>query len=540
MPALNPEQQLLLNAWQKVCLQVDGIAIGSTVHALARRGVFKRLARSRVPLEASALAEEFGAGPGYFHLAMKLLTAQGLLLRGGDIPGGHTLVSLSEAGRGWLQFLPAYQQAPAAIRAALQLQARLAGGGQAAAPELAALARVEGVDDSELGRRVRLHLLGPLLGAAMTQLAGRGVLEALSREPGGLVALSEFALPPDALAAALALLAGQGWARLKDGAVALTPEGVAAAGLAPAFYGPMSYLPTFLGVPELMWGADAGLGLDQDGVEKHLDRALDIKLSGLVFRRDCRAPFLEAALPLFDQEPLSEQPACVVDTGSGDGTVLLELYLAVREQTLRGLCLERHPLIMVGAEYTQVSREATASALSQAGVPHRVIFGDIGDPARLAADLRELGLDPAAALHLNKSVIHNRTYQPPQNQQRLSTWRPSSQAVFVSPGGGLIAAREMECNLVEFFESWRPWIGKHGMLAIEAHTVDPELVAPKLGGNLVTMLDASHGYAHQYLIEVEIYRRAVRAAGLNTLFSRDIGAQLVGRPLLSINHFKPA
>ncbi len=540
MAPLSPEQRLKLRAWHKVCLQVDGIATGTTVETLAAAGVFQHLAGDAEPLEASALAARSGILPGYFHLAMKLLANQGLVLRGGDIPAGETLVSLSPDGREWLAFLEAYQRGRASVAAALQLRAWLAGQRSEAPPDLAALSRGPAVDDSLLGRRVRQHLLGPLLGAAMTQLAASGVLQTLGGSPGGWVSLSWLKGPPEALTAALGLLAGQGWARLQDGGAALTPEGEAAAALVVGYYEAVSYLPSFLAVPEIMHGAEANLGLAANGEETHLDRALDIKMSGLVFQKECREPFLEAALPLFDQKPLSQQPSCVVDCGSGDGTVLLELYRAIKEQTLRGRHLQSHPLIMVGAEYTEVSRRTTAAVLAEAEVPHRVIFGDIGDPGRLAADLGELGLEAAEALHISKSVIHNRAYQPPRDHERLRSWRPTSLAVFTSPGGGLIPAREMECNLVEFFEAWRPWMARHGMLAIEAHTVDPELVAPRVGGNLITVLDASHGYAHQYLIEAEIYRRAARAAGLDILFSRDIGQQLVGRPLLSVNHFKPA
>jgi hypothetical protein len=308
--------------------------------------------------------------------------------------------------------------------------------------------------------------------------------------------------------------------------------------MAQQYYYPVSYLTTFRSVPQLLFGEHVtDLDRSADGTELHVDRALDIEFSGIVFNRTCREPFLEVVLPIFDQEPPENQPTSVVDTGSGDGTLLVELYHAIRRHTARGKVLDQYPLLMIGAEYNRVAQEATAARLHAEKVPHLTVFGDIGDPHSLAEALSSRSVDPHEVLHVSKSVIHNRVYAPPRNSVPMRDWQPSSSAVFVTPKGDLISARDLERNLVQHFRTWLPWTRKHGMVVIEAHTVDPEIVAPCVGRNILTYLDASHGYSHQYLVEAEVFRRCAQAAGFRSLTQRDLAVQMVGQPVLTIDRF---
>ena len=51
--------------------------------------------------------------------------------------------------------------------------------------------------------------------------------------------------------------------------------------------------------------------------------------------------------------------------------------------------------------------------LSDAGVPHLIQDGDIGDPAGLVRGLAARGLDARDALHVCKSAVHDRAYEGP-------------------------------------------------------------------------------------------------------------------------------
>jgi hypothetical protein len=226
----------------------------------------------------------------------------------------------------------------------------------------------------------------------------------------------------------------------------------------------------------------------------------------------------------------------LVDTGSGDGTLLAVLYGAVKERTRRGAALAEAPLHLVGVEVNEVSRRATAACLAGVDAPSLALIGDIGAPDAIAASLAAAGLDCRAALHVNKSVIHNRCYRPARNRRPA----PAISAVFSDRSGAAIAADDVYSGLVELFEAWRPWTQRFGMLTIEAHTVDPDLAARHIGRSLITCLDAEHGYSGQLLMEISPHRAASAAAGYRVRASHDLGQGMVGVPIMSVDHIMPA
>lgn len=540
---IDPEsliQAAAQSVWYKLCCHTDGIAIGTTVSALARKGFFDLLCGTSAPLPVSELIAATGAREGYLHLACKLLAGQGFLSRKGYPRLGSAQVALTDSGREWVRFIKAYERVPAVVQAAMSFPGYLDDpasfdrgiGRLLAAPE---------TDVSDMGQRVRLQIQGPFVGAVLKELARRGILDAFGPGPGDTLALTTLREYGEPLELGVDALVEIGWMVRDGAAAALTLEGRIARLAVPQYFYPVGYLPTFRNVPRLLFGQKpAAPARDEEGIEQHVDRALDIAFSGQVFSRLCRETFLEIVLPLFDRGAIEDQPRCVVDTGAGDGALLVDLYSAIRDRTLRGKYLGTHPLLLIAAEYNPVAQETADTRLDAAGIPHLAIFGDIGDPAGIAQELARRDIDPLDALHVSKSVIHNRTYFPPRNREAARSWRATSNSVFIDTNGKPIAAGDLERNLVEHFEQWIPWIKRHGMVVIEAHTVDPEAAARSAGRNIITSLDAAHGYSHQYLVEIEVQRKAALAAGLVSKASRDLAGEMVGRPILSIDHFIPA
>lgn len=523
---------------EKIFHHLDGVAISSTVWALAHRGVFTRLSGSDRPQEINALASEFGCRRGYLHLAMKLLACQGFLQRNGEIAHGRIVVSLTKAGTEWLKLLPAYDRTPEAIDVAMSLPYWFSGKLEPDYAKFLSLIQTPPLHDSgsTMAARVQHHVEGFLIAAIMKEFALDGTFDLLARREA--VDLRDFSGPERLIVPAFELLAAQGWIRRSGSQWALNCERTFILGAALQYFPAICYLATFKNVPELLFGHGSdSLAFGTNGTERHVDRKLDIRFSGEVFMRTYFESFLELTLPLFQCEPVQNQPVCVVDTGSGDGTMLKELYLAVRKSTLRGRRLREHPLLMVGAEYNRIAQETTTETLRGAGIPHRTIFGDIGDPAGLAKRLTDFGINPLDVLHISKSVIHNRTFRPPAKTEEDLQWEACSNAVFVSPDGDLIPARDMECNLVEHFKSWIPWTVRHGMIVMETHTADSEMVARRIGHNVVTGLDAIHGYSNQYPVEISVFRRAAEAAGYISRSGREFGHKMVGQPILSLDHF---
>lgn len=541
------------NAIKKIFLHIDGVSIGTTIHALYHSGMIERISNARIPISIKGLANEFKAKEGYLHVAMRLFTCLGLLKTEKSKKAGleRDNLSITPTKKGYAFFRQAsrYAVIPSLMDTSLQIQ-RLLDGDAPLSPDIhweikarlkALYPPCSSTPGSDLKMMITGHLQGCLIATIMKELLEKNFFNAFKNLPDLYLSMDDlgdnFSINRDTLSLCADILSDQGWARKKGRNISLTQEGVIAGLAAPQYLCPVSYMPLFSNVQHLLFAH--GIQESKDDEETHIDRKTDIEFSGIVFKNSCLKPFLEMALPLFDSPDLNTQPEAVVDTGAGDGTLLVELFKAIRENTQRGRALEEFPLKMVGIEYNRVAEDVCRSNILGARVPGTTLSGDISDPSGIAKGLIEAGIDPENVLHVSKSVIHNRPYSRPSDMEAANTWQPLTGAVFTEKNGDLIPARHMEYNLLEFFRDWTPWTRRHGMIAVEAHTVDPELVQTNIGYLVVTSLEASHGYSNQYLMEREAFERIAHSAGYRSLSTKGIGEEILPYPLLSINHFRP-
>ena len=212
--------------------------------------------------------------------------------------------------------------------------------------------------------------------------------------------------------------------------------------------------------------------------------------------------------------PLHLQPRGICDMGCGDGTFLAHVYSVVRDRTGRGAVLDQHPLTLVGADVNTVARRASKQTLRQAGVrSFHVINGDINRPAQLASDLEKLGLDVHDFLHIRSFLDHNRPYVSLANYIR-GTRRSRSTGAFAHLGEEILPD-EQEENLVRHLRRWAPYIGRFGLIALELHTLPPDVTAANLDKTPAVAYDGTHGFSDQYLIELPIFRDCAREAELH-------------------------
>ena len=489
-------------AWAKLCFDCDGIAIATTVEVLQEAGAFAILRTG--PRDCARLAEQLGLRGGFFAVACRLLQSQGYV----RVSDG--LVSLTAEGAAWCAAAPEFAGAARRLAAATCLLRAVLADTETPAAILAEAAEL----------RLWHQLNGASVAAAAKALQRTGRLEQLQHGP----------LPCSgaALEAAIVLQAA-GWMRVSGGIAELTAEGRHSAGFASQYTVPVSYFPTFAAVETIL---REGIPAETGEEEWHVEREQDIAASGEVVRRSAGAPAIECILPLFDSSDLQAQPQALVDTGSGDGTLLAVLFEAICTRTRRGAALADWPLALVAVEYNEVARRATENRITRLPARTCAIAGDIGRPDAIAAALAAAGLDPHRLLHMSKSVIHNRTYRQPRRTHCIA----GATAVFTARDGALIEPGDAYGSLVEFFEDWRPWTRRHGMLVIEAHTVDPAVAARHVGHSLITGLDATHGYSGQMLVEIGAHRAAAEAAGYRRAASHDLGAGMVGVPVMSVDY----
>lgn len=536
-----PSHDLKHRVSQTLFNHIDGMAIGSTVCSLHEHDIFNLLNRSKNPVKLADLRLSSGFREGFLHVALRLLAHQGFVRLSIDSKSNEFEASLTEMGRQWLSFVKYYQQIPKISRMASCLSDELLQNSSVSRIDFFMAESPLEHDGSPITRRVHDHLYGELAAVIMTCLYLKFEDQKLQGDQKKFFLHEEISRNHHISNFVSGVLQAIGWVTTDENGMSWTSAGLLAVEWSPQYFYPVSYISTFRRVPELLLGKDCRVpACTPEKLESHVDRQLDIKFSGIVYERTCRNRLLEIVLPLFNKEPLESQASGIVDTGSGDGTLLVDLFRSIKQNTLRGRFLDSFPLWIVGAEYTGIARKSTQAALQKAGIPNgRVIYGDIGDPRGLARALHGIGIDPFNSLHLSKSVIHNRAYRACSNAELLRDWTPISGAPFVSPDGALISQREIECNLAQLFQDWKPLAQKHGMIVIEAHTVDPEIVSRTVGRNIMTCMDATHGYSGQYLMEYDAFTRTVKAAGYESVSSGVLSGTIVGQPTLTINHFIP-
>jgi SAM-dependent methyltransferase len=537
-----PASPLQACIWEQVCRHIDGLAVGSTMAALHERGALA-LITAAPGTTIGQLRRRLGGNPGFLHVAARLLADQGWVTLSGATGTDDLLIEPTPAGHAVLTwFAPGYILAAQALPVAERMDQILFGppdshGRESLAGFCSLLDKDWQLPRQVLPRtarfQVRSHLDGHLVAPVMSALSRRGLLR-----PGHDIPLEQPDGDPEAMRLAFRVLARQQWVLINSGTARLTPAGAIAAACAPQYWHPVCYLPTFRRVPALLFGDPQQVWAQATAErEVHLDRALDIAFSGDVFNGSCRQPFLDIALPLFDQEPVSDQPTMVVDAGCGNGSLLATLYQEVRARTRRGRHLGAHPLLMVGIEPSPVARAAASARLRAAGAPQLVISGDIADPGRIRDELAAHGLDATRGLHVSKSVIHDRAYSPGRGMTPTKTSPPPSDEAFARPDGTAIRPAELARDLVGFLRGWRGLARRHGLLVIEAHAVRPTVTARLLGRTLVTELDATHGYSCQYPVDPAVFAWAAREAGFESRAHREPAAEALGHVLLTIDHF---
>jgi hypothetical protein len=532
-PPAAPPMTGAARVWDALCRHIDGMAIGTTMAALHERGALALLA-AQDRTEFAALRARLAASPGFLQVAMRLLADQGWVARRGE-PGTDRL-TIAPTARGRVVMTELAAAYPAAVRSLAQagrIGEALEDGSLA---PFAALARREwGLPAAGIPPDVRRQVLGHLDGHLVAPV---------------MYAVSSGAADITTSRGAAEILALPGWARpvgkAPGEAPGLTPDGELALSLARQYRYPVTYLPLLRQVPELLFGEPPKPG-DDHGEETHLDRELDLRFSGDVFAAACREPFLRFALPLFDRTPLDRQPALVVDSGCGDGTLLEVLYRAVREQTERGRHLAERPLLMAGVDPSPVARRMAAARLSQAGVPHVILDGDIADPAGLERALAAQGLNARDALHVCKSAIHDRAYEGPGPAERPGPAEardagppPPGAGAYALPDGSAIPASSVALDLARLFRRWQPVASRHGWLVIEAHAVPAAVLAGLIGRTHATVLDATHGYACQYPVEPGVFAWAAQKGGFVSRGHAEPGAATLGHTILTIDHFVAA
>jgi hypothetical protein len=305
---------------------------------------------------------------------------------------------------------------------------------------------------------------------------------------------------------------------------ALTPDRRHLIALAAQYRHPVCYAPLLRRVRFLL-GPDAAVRPHGD---EHLDRGADIRFSGDVYRARCAGPARALLARVADRHGPVQ---ALLDIGAGDGTMLLDLH-AMLAPGCPGL-------IACAVEPSAAARTVLAARLRAAGIPHRVLDGDVAQPHRLATALAAQGIAAADCLVTMKSVLHDRALR-----LRGSARIGRSRNCFAAPDGAALDAGLVEADLIACLAAWRHAFPTREMLVIEAHTAaDPQTLGERALGEfargLLAGLDATHGYSAQYLVEADVHRQCCEDAGFAIPEDVRLGEAELGFAFLSLMRLSP-
>ncbi|WP_340073975.1 class I SAM-dependent methyltransferase [Leptobacterium sp. I13] len=495
---------------------LDGIVVAPSAYTLKERGVIDYLLANK-ECSLQKLTKQFNANEGYLNVALRTLASQGWLIQHIDNKNDHISYAVSEMGKIAFKYVNLYEDAVNLLKFSEKFHPR--------SFEAEPFLRLEKVfndykkdyeiDFSEdqtvlkVQKQVLKHIEGTIIGPVTVHLGMSGMFHKYFMET--RFSPEEFHKDADIFQRLLDIFHHFGWFTKKNGTYQFTEKGLFYAKRASAYGVTVSYIPTLRRLDDLIFGDPFILKkLSTKGKEAHVDREMNVWGSG-----GAHASYFkvidEIIINLFNK-PLEEQPKGILDMGCGNGAFLQHLYYVIEKHTLRGKMLDEHPLILVGADYNEAAIKITKANLINADIWAKVVWGDIGNPALLAKDLNDkYDINLKELLNVRTFLDHNRVWKEPSqtNPDRIS----GSTGAYAYEGKR-INNNFVEESLLEHFKQWEPYVRKFGLLIIELHTIAPELTADNIGNTGATAYDATHGYSDQYIVEVDVFNKIMKEAGL--------------------------
>lgn len=497
---------------------LDGIVVAPSAFVLAKHGVLDYvLAKERVNL--NELSAKFKANDGYLNVALRGLCSQGWLSQQVDNQENTVTFQVNELSKPAFDHVHLYEDVVSLLKMSEHYHPRKF--------EMEPFLKLENIFDKfekrydlkptdndnerNIQQQILTHIEGIIVGPTLVHLGMSGMFHKYFMET--RFKPEEFHKDYKGFGRLLDMLAKLGWFNIVSESYQFTEKGLFFAKRASAYGVTVSYIPTLRKLDDLIFGDPCILKApDAHGEERHVDRQMNVWGSGGAHSAYFKVVD-EVIIDIFNK-PIEEQPAGILDMGCGNGAFLQHLFSVIENHTYRGTVLEEHPLKIIGVDYNQAALKVTRENLVQADIWAKIIWGDIGDPQRLADDLKnDYNIDLKDLLNVRTFLDHNRVWEEPEPRGEM----PVSGSVGAYAFEGKRKANNLVTeSLKQHIQKWTPFVKKFGLLLIELHTLPPELVAANLGKTAATAYDLTHGYSDQYILEIDEFLKTVEEAGLTT------------------------
>ena len=491
---------------------LDGIASATTAYALYKKGILAALLEEET-VELDAFSEKFKANQGYLNVSLRILTSQGWLSQKLNNKSGLIQYSINEKSKKAFDLVPLYKDAVDLLQYSVTFPENPIG------PDaFIVLERIfkkfenrfglpKG-DQNSIEHQILKHIEGVIAAPLIVMLGMNGMFHKYFMEAS--FRAQEYHQNPESFKKILDFLTHLGWFEKKKDTYRFTDAGLFFAKRASAYGVTVSYIPTFLALDELLFGNPEILRAVEGETELHVHREMNVWGSGGAHSTYFKV-IDQIIIELFNK-PIDEQPKGILDMGCGNGAFIQHIFDVIEHQTKRGKMLEEHPLLLVGADFNKAALKVTRANLIKADIWAKVIWGDIGRPDLLANDLKDdYNIDLKDLLNVRTFLDHNRIWEMPETvTNRVST----STGAFVHRGEH-ISNNLVEDSLLEHLQKWKPFVERFGLLIIELHTITPQLAANNIGNTAATAYDGTHGYSDQFILEVDVFNKVAKEAGLH-------------------------
>ncbi len=525
---------------QNLFRHLDGIAVAPVAYSLLKKGVLDFLLEHK-SVTLSSVSSHFKANEGYLNVALRVLCSQGWLSQKIDNQKDLVNFSVNEFSEFAFSQCHLYEDAVHLLKFTENFHSR-----RFQVKPFLVMEKIFGklIDNYEIDfsdnpdfkniqQQILKHIEGIVLGPTIVHLGMSGMFHKYFMEAS--FKAEEFHNDADSFGRLLDIFTKCGWFDKNNATYQFTNLGVFYAKRASAYGVTVSYIPTFRKLDDLIFGNPLVLKPDEESnKELHVDRAMNVWGSGGAHSGYFKVVD-EIIMDLFNK-PIEEQPKGILDMGCGNGAFLIHLFSVIEQHTLRGKLLDEHPLILVGVDYNETALKISRKNLIQADIWAKVIWGDIGNPDLLADDLlQNYGVNLKDLLNVRTFLDHNRIWQEPLS---VHPQRKSSSSGAFAFKGLRINNNLAEDSLLEHMKKWEPFVSKFGLLIIELHTVSPQLVASNLGRTAATAYDATHGFSDQYIIELDVFIKVMKEAGLYPVMEKFRKFPNSDLATISVNIFK--
>ncbi|WBV59758.1 class I SAM-dependent methyltransferase [Chryseobacterium camelliae] len=495
---------------------LDGIVTAPIVASLIKREILCYIIDKK-SISLSELTKIYKANEGYLNVALRSLASQGFLEYELNNTTDNIIISENSHTQFLQKYSPLYLKVISFQKKSVDIKNQVTDALfieefeklTHSIKDNFGIAFSEDPEEKKVQEQILKHIEGCVIGPLIVYLGMTGMFHKYFMETSFQAA--EFHKNSENFEIILDFLTHLEWFKKSGNTYKFTETGIYFAKRAASYGVTVSYLPLMNKMDELLFGNAGKIRDVEEGEDEiHVDRAMNVWGSG-----GAHSNYFKVAndfiIQIFNQ-PIHLQPKGVLDMGCGNGAFIQHIFETIERYTLRGKMLEEYPLFLVGADYNPAALKVTRANLINNDIWAKVIWGDIGNPKKLAEDLKDnYEIELSELLNIRTFLDHNRIWQAPgnKNPQRIST----STGAFAYRGKRLPNAL-VEESLKEHLELWLPYIQKNGLLIIELHSLAPKLTRENLGKTAATAYEATHGFSDQYILEIDVFRKICEETGL--------------------------